>query len=161
MPQICAQMFKSVKNRLLRGVLTALCFALGMVLGFFLVVYLSVPAYRFKEPKPFEGAYLYNPYQDMQPELWKKYHFHCHSRKFFGLTNGRKSTEIAIDSVYSALGYDHYGISDYMSLPVDIRILIVSNSGVCAVRSLGYLILSCICTGLVLFLSFFSRKSSF
>ena len=116
MPQICAQMFKSVKNRLLRGVLTALCLALGLVLGFFLVVYLSVPAYRFKEPKPFEGAYLYNPYQDMQPELWKKYHFHCHSRKFFGLTNGRKSTEIAIDSVYSALGYDHYGISDYMSI---------------------------------------------
>ncbi len=116
MPQICAQMFKSVKNRLLRGVLFALCLALGLVLGFFLVVYLSVPAYRFKEPKPFEGAYLYNPYQDMQPELWKKYHFHCHSRKFFGLTNGRKSSEASIDSVYSALGYDHYGISDYMSI---------------------------------------------
>ena len=81
-----------------------------------LYVYLSVPTYSFKEPKPFSGEYLYNPYQDMKPDQWKKYHFHCHSRKFFGITNGRKSKEIAIDSVYQALGYDHYGISDYMSI---------------------------------------------
>lgn len=81
-----------------------------------LTVYLSVPTYSFKEPRPFEGEYLYNPYQDMNPDLWKKYHFHCHSRQYFGLTNGRKSTEDAIDSVYQALGYDHYGISDYMSI---------------------------------------------
>lgn len=81
-----------------------------------LYVYLSVPTYSFKEPRPFEGEYLYNPYQDMNPDQWKKYHFHCHSRKFFGLTNGRKSTETAIDSVYQTLGYDHYGISDYMSI---------------------------------------------
>lgn len=81
-----------------------------------LYVYLSVPTYSFKEPKPFSGEYLYNPYQDMNPDQWKKYHFHCHSRKFFGLTNGRKSTETAIDSVYQALGYDHYGISDYMGI---------------------------------------------
>lgn len=79
-----------------------------------LYVYLSVPTYSFKEPKPFSGEYLYNPYQDMKPDQWKKYHFHCHSRKYFGLTNGRKSTESTIDSVYQALGYDHYGISDYM-----------------------------------------------
>ena len=81
-----------------------------------LYVYLSVPTYSFKEPKPFSGAYLYNPYQDMKPDQWKKYHFHCHSRKFFGLTNGRKSSEATIDSVYQALGYDHYGISDYMGI---------------------------------------------
>ena len=81
-----------------------------------LYVYLSVPTYSFREPKPFNGAYLYNPYQDMQPDQWKKYHFHCHSRKYFGLTNGRRSSEEAIDSVYQALGYDHYGISDYMSI---------------------------------------------
>ena len=81
-----------------------------------LYVYLSVPTYSFKEPKPFSGEYLYNPYQDMNPDQWKKYHFHCHSRKYFGLTNGRKSTEDAIDSVYQALGHDHYGISDYMHI---------------------------------------------
>ena len=81
-----------------------------------LYVYLSVPTYSFKEPRPFTGEYLYNPYQDMNPNQWKKYHFHCHSRKYIGITNGRKSTEVTIDSVYQALGYDHYGISDYMHI---------------------------------------------
>ena len=81
-----------------------------------LYIYLSVPTYSFKEPRPFSGEYLYNPYQDMNPDQWKKYHFHCHSRKFFGLTNGRKSKEATIDSVYQALSYDHYGISDYMHI---------------------------------------------
>ena len=81
-----------------------------------LYIYLSVPTYGFKEPKPFSGEYLYNPYQDMKPDQWKKYHFHCHSRRYFGLTNGRKSKEVTIDSVYQALGYDHYGISDYMGI---------------------------------------------
>ena len=81
-----------------------------------LYVYLSVPTYSFKEPRPFRGEYLYNPYQDMNPDQWKKYHFHCHSRRYSGLTNGRKSAETAIDSVYRALGYDHYGISDYMGI---------------------------------------------
>lgn len=81
-----------------------------------LFIYLSVPTYSFKEPKPFGGEYLYNPYQEMKPDQWKKYHFHCHSRKYFGVTNGRKSKETTIDSVYQALGYDHYGISDYMGI---------------------------------------------
>ena len=92
-----------------------LCLGIALLL-LVLYVYLSVPTYSFKEPKPFSGEYLYNPYQDMNPNQWKKYHFHCHSRKYFGLTNGRKSKEAAIDSVYQALGYDHYGISDYMGI---------------------------------------------
>jgi hypothetical protein len=109
-------MFKSVKNKYFRGVLSALVILLGLCLGFFLLVYLTVPAYKFKEPRPFSGEYLYNPYQDMNSDQWKKYHFHCHSHKYYGLTNGRKSKETAIDSVYQALGYDHYGISDYMHI---------------------------------------------
>lgn len=72
-----------------------------------LAMYLTVPTYSFQEPKPFSGEYLYNPYQDMNPDQWKKYNFHCHSRK---------SSATAIDSVYQILGYDHYGISDYMSI---------------------------------------------
>ena len=91
------------------------CLGIALLL-LILFVYLSVPTYSFKEPRPFEGEYLYNPYQDMNPSQWKKYHFHCHSRKYFGLTNGRKSKETTIDSVYQVLGYDHYGISDYMGI---------------------------------------------
>ena len=94
-------------------VFSGLCIVLLLLV---LYVYLSVPTYSFKEPKPFFGEYLYNPYQDMNPDQWKKYHFHCHSRRYFGLTNGRKSKEASIDSVYQTLGYDHYGISDYMGI---------------------------------------------
>ena len=94
-------------------VMTGLGIALLLLI---LYIYLSVPTYSFKEPRPFSGEYLYNPYQDMNPDQWKKYHFHCHSRRYFGMTNGRRSKEVAIDSVYSALGYDHYGISDYMGI---------------------------------------------
>lgn len=95
--------------RTLLGIVIALMFIL-------LCIYLSVPTYSFKEPRPFEGEYLYNPYQNMQPDQWKKYHFHCHTRKFWGLTNGRNSSEETVDNTYQALGYDHYGISNYMSI---------------------------------------------
>ena len=115
-PNSCIAMFKSVKNKFFRSLLIVLVVFFGLCLGFFLLAYLSVPAYKFKDPRPFGGDYLYNPYQDMNPDQWKKYHFHCHSRKYFGLTNGRHSTETAIDSLYQTLGYDHYGISDYMSI---------------------------------------------
>ena len=109
-------MFKSIKNPILKWILVALVAILALVLGLYLIVYLSIPTYKFEETRPFSGEYLYNPYQDMNPTQWKKCNFHCHSRKYFGLTDGRKSTERAIDSVYSYLGYDHYGISDYMHI---------------------------------------------
>ena len=86
------------------------------LLAAFLCIYLSVPTYHFNEPRPFSGEYLYNPYQDINPDHWKKYNFHCHSRRFFGLTNERQNKESVIDSIYQFMGYDHYGISDYMSI---------------------------------------------
>lgn len=108
-------MSKAEKKRSSRfgRVLTAIII---VVLLPFLVVYLSVPAYQFEEPKPFHGEYLYNPYQDIDPDNWQKCNFHCHSRKYFGITNGRRSKETDIDSIYKILGYDHAGISDYMSI---------------------------------------------
>lgn len=72
-----------------------------------------VPSYSFDEPKPFQGNYLHNPYKDMSPDDWRMANFHAHSRQFGGLTNGRVNTNEMIDSVYSALGFDHVGISDY------------------------------------------------
>ena len=88
----------------------------GLLVGYWLFLYLSVPRFTFHEGRPFHGEKLYNPYRDMDPDQWKQYHFHCHSRRYFGLTNGRLSKEKDIDSIYEALGYDHYGISDYMRI---------------------------------------------
>lgn len=109
-------MEKRTKKRFWRGFGRVMAGIGITVLLLVLFAYLSVPSYKFNTPQPFEGQYLYNPYQEMNPDQWKKYHFHCHSRRYFGLTNGRKSTEAAIDSMYQALGYDHYGISDYMHI---------------------------------------------
>ena len=109
-------MFKKIKNKFFRWVLIVLSCLLGLLVGYWLLVYLITPRYQFSAGMPFRGEYLYNPYQNMDPDQWKQYNFHCHSRKYFGLTNGRMSKEKDIDSIYQALGYDHYGISDYMSI---------------------------------------------
>lgn len=109
-------MFKRIKNKALRIILSALTCLIGFVLAVYLVLYLSVPSYHFNEPRPFSGEYLYNPYQNINPDQWKKFNFHCHSRKFFSITDGRLSKEEDIDSIYQYLGYDHYGISDYMHI---------------------------------------------
>lgn len=109
-------MFKKIKNRSLRLLLNTLTILAAIPLSYWLFVYLLAPRYQFKVGQPFHGEYLHNPYQNMDPGQWKQYNFHCHSRKYFGLTNGRMSKEADIDSIYQALGYDHYGISDYMSI---------------------------------------------
>lgn len=72
-----------------------------------------VPSYSFDEPKPFSGTYLHNPYENMNPDNWIQSNFHAHTRQFAGLTNGRLNTNEMLDSVYSALGFQHAGISDY------------------------------------------------
>ena len=109
-------MYKKIKNKWLRGILIGLTFVFGLPIAYWLVVCLIAPRYQFQLGQPFHGAYLYNPYQNMDPDQWKQYNFHCHSRKYFGLTNGRKNNEAVIDSVYQTMGYDHYCISDYMKI---------------------------------------------
>ena len=109
-------MYKRIKNNILRIFLIALTCLAGLPIAYWLVIYLMVPQYQFKPTQPFHGEYLHNPYQQMDSNAWKQYNFHCHSRKYMGLTNGRMSKETDIDSVYRILGYDHYGISDYMRI---------------------------------------------
>lgn len=109
-------MYKRIKNKIVRVLLIALTCVACLPIAYWLFVYLITPRYQFKAGKPFHGEYLYNPYQNMDADQWKQCNFHCHSRKYFGITNGRLSKETDIDSIYQALGYDHYGISDYMSI---------------------------------------------
>lgn len=109
-------MYKRIKNKIVRIILIALTCVACVPIAYWLFVYLITPRYQFKMGQPFHGEYLYNPYQNMDADQWKQYNFHCHSRKYLGLTNGRMSKETDIDRVYQALGYDHYGISDYMRI---------------------------------------------
>ena len=49
----------------------------------------------------------------MNPDNWIQANFHAHTRQFGGLTNGRANTNEMVDSVYTVLGFDHVGLSDY------------------------------------------------
>lgn len=109
-------MYKRIKNKIIRAFLITLTCVACLPIAYWLFVYLITPRYQFKMGQPFHGEYLYNPYQNMDADQWKQYNFHCHSRKYMGLTNGRMSKEKDIDSIYQTLGYDHYGISDYMRI---------------------------------------------
>ena len=91
-------------------------YILYVILGFVVLVIVTSlfrPSYSFDEPKPFQGTYLHNPYQNMNPDNWIRANFHAHTRQFSGLTNGRVNSNEMVDSVYSILGFDHIGISDY------------------------------------------------
>jgi hypothetical protein len=92
---------------------------LFFVLAVFLVVvvmYLRCPVYRFPQPHLFTGQQIYNPYQGMDPSHWRKANFQVQSYAWCGLTDGRKNSNEQIHDIYSLLGYDVIGISDYMKI---------------------------------------------
>ncbi|MBE6335942.1 MAG: hypothetical protein E7066_04625 [Lentimicrobiaceae bacterium] len=101
-----------MKTFLKLSVKTILYLLLSIV-SIIVIMSLFVPSYSFKEPEPFHGDYLHNPYQNMNPSHWQQANFHAHTRQFAGLTNGRVNSNEMLDSVYSMMGFDHVGISDY------------------------------------------------
>lgn len=95
------------------GLIIVFVVGLGLlIIGWF---YATCPVYQFDEPKPFSGKNIYNPYQNAQPNQWKKSIFHCHSKSWGGITDGVKNTKEQIDSVYKALQFDVITISNYMT----------------------------------------------
>ncbi len=98
---------------MIKKVLKSILLIISAFVAIVVLTSIFVPSYSFDEPKPFQGNYLHNPYQNMNPDNWIQTNFHAHSRQFAGLTNGRVNTNEMIDSVYSTLGFDHVGISDY------------------------------------------------
>ena len=90
-----------------------------IVLAAVLVVtieYLLCPFYNFPEPRPFSGDKLFNPYQTIDDPQWKKGNFQVQSYSWLGLTDGRKNSNEAIDSVYTYMTYDIRAISDYQKI---------------------------------------------
>ena len=87
--------------------------------GLFLLLigwyYITCPVYRFEEPKPFFGDRLYNPYQNMENDAWRKCIFHLHTKSWIGLTNGENTFEEVVDA-YRKLHYEVVCISDYMRI---------------------------------------------
>lgn len=107
---------KKNKNFIFRLIVSLIGSVFAFALACILYFYLSAPIYRFDEPKPFSGPNIYNPYQDMNPDNWKRYNFQVQSLAWGGLTDGRKNSNELIDSVYSLLGYDYVATSDYQKI---------------------------------------------
>ena len=97
----------------MKGILKYTLYIILAFVAIVVAISLFRPSYSFDEPKPFHGSYLHNPYKDMNPNNWIQANFHAHTRQFGGITNGRVNTNEMLDSAYSALGFDHIGISDY------------------------------------------------
>ena len=96
----------------------------GMMLVLLLVLiltvifwfYLQAPVYDFPQPQPFSGSALYNPYEGLDSLNWRRANFQVQSRAWGGLTDGRKNSNEAIDSIYRSLDYEVIATSDYMKI---------------------------------------------
>jgi len=111
-------MFKVIKSiRLFVKFLLRLVLYLIVALAFlYTVEYLTAPYYNFPEARPFSGPKLFNPYEGVDGNHWRKGNFQVQSEAWLGITDGRKNSNEAIDSVYSLLGYDIIAISDYQRI---------------------------------------------
>lgn len=94
------------------GISIAFVIAIGIaIMAWF---YATCPIYEFKEPKPFSGDNIYNPYQEAKQNQWKKAIFHLHTRSWGGITDGKNNLREQVDSVYQSLQYDLITVSNYM-----------------------------------------------
>jgi hypothetical protein len=89
-------------------VLKRVLIVLGVVVA---LPYARGPLYDFPEPRPFEGARFFNPYDNLQRH-WQRANFHAHGHAWGGLTSGRQSSE-AVARKYRAIGYSVPGVSNY------------------------------------------------
>jgi hypothetical protein len=82
----------------------------------FSLPFIISPVYDFPEPEPFSGDKIWNPYEGMVFDQWKKGNFQIQSLAWGGITDGRKNPTDTIIGIYNALNYDIIGISDYMKI---------------------------------------------
>jgi len=103
-------------KKLFRAIWRFIYLLLIIIIGTLVMYYLLAPVYKFSGPIPFSGDKLYNPYQSIDSNNWRKYNFQVQSKAWFGITNGRKNSNELIDSIYTILGYDHVATSDYQKI---------------------------------------------
>ena len=108
-------MFLKILKKTVRYVLFAVAGIVGLFLSISAWFYITCPVYTFEEPKPFSGENLYNPYQNIDADAWRKCIFHLHTRSWMGLTSGTHTFDEVLNA-YHKLQYDAVGISDYMSI---------------------------------------------
>jgi len=97
-----------------------LLFLVGLPTAFLLLsqawYYASTPVYSFREPQPFTGDSLYNPYAHTTEGAWRKSIFHMHTKDWMGLTSGDSDWHEVMSVYRDALGYEVTAVSNYMSV---------------------------------------------
>jgi len=99
-----------------RFIIRTIAYIFLILTGILVAFYLMAPIYQFSGPVKFSGDKLYNPYENMDSNHWRKYNFQVQSKAWLGITDGRKNSNELIDSIYTALGFDHVATSDYQKI---------------------------------------------
>jgi hypothetical protein len=107
---------RRVLKFLLKIIVTFFKYLLYLILFFAIMPYTLVPVYDFPEPKPFSGDKLYNPYAEIDKDLWKKGNFQLQSKAWGGITDGSVNEMDQVLELYNYLEYDIIAISDYQKI---------------------------------------------
>ena len=78
--------------KLISWLLKALLFVIIVLVFIFTIKYITAPVYIFPEPKPFSGEELFNPYEGIDSNYWRKGNFQIQSAAWLGITDGRVNT---------------------------------------------------------------------
>ena len=93
-------------------------YILLLIFILFSLPFIISPVYDFPEPHAFKGDKIWNPYHDIDTNNWQKGNFQIQSLAWGGLTDGSNNPTDTIFGLYSALGYDVIGISDYQKINI-------------------------------------------
>ena len=106
-------------GRLLRGLLKVLGSILFLLFLAVLVAGVS-PIYDFREPRPFRGPDIFNPYRDLDTAYcWKRASLHTHTRvKGPFPPNESEAWPAEVYDAYAKLGYDIVTFSNHNELTV-------------------------------------------
>ena len=106
-------------GRLLRGLLKVLGSILFLLFLAVLVTGVS-PIYDFREPRPFRGPDIFNPYRDLDTAYcWKRASLHTHTRvKGPFPPNESEAWPAEVYDAYAKLGYDIVTFSNHNELTV-------------------------------------------
>lgn len=76
------------------------------------------PVYRFREPKPFSGPDIFNPYSNLDTtNLWKRANFHTHTR-VHGIMNECEYWPAEVYTKLEKFGYDIVTFSNHNELTI-------------------------------------------
>ncbi|RUA24054.1 MAG: hypothetical protein DSY76_08510 [Bacteroidetes bacterium] len=87
-----------------------------LIFTLFSLPFIISPVYDFPEPTPFSGDKIWNPYQNIDTNNWRKGNFQIQALAWGGMTDGSNNPTDSVFAIYNRLGYDIIGISDYQKI---------------------------------------------